>query len=247
MGIVDSNPWSQLFPDAAAAAAALPIARHRSAVRYGDFSHEYASLHPLERLLGKMVLEAEPAAQPPIAVPPYVRKLYEETREMEVADGMASSCSNDAEASHRRTTRVVHLRIFSEAHCWGMLNFTTAAPLHAWSLPSAPVAASYDVKGRTTPNTSGNSRSRRRMPYFTYMVRFSHEAASPFWDIWIELDAGYVADTAADDDKIDPWVIVELSATYLPLTAELRAVRNALPDWVTPTWIGTTFHSSHKF
>ncbi|GLI63565.1 hypothetical protein VaNZ11_006556 [Volvox africanus] len=246
LGIADSNPWSQLFPDAAAAVAALPIARQGSAVRYGDLGHEYASLHPLERLLGKIVLEAEPAAQPPIAVPPYVRKLYEETREIMVADGKASPSSNDAKTADRRTTRVVHIRIFSEAHCWGMLNFTTAAPLHAWSLPSAPVAASYNGKGRATPDTSGNSRSRRRMQYYTYMVRFSHEATSPFWDLWIELDASHAAGTATDGNKIDPWVIVELSATYLHLTAELRAVRDAFPDWVTPTWIGTTFHSSHK-
>ncbi|GIL82137.1 hypothetical protein Vretimale_7105 [Volvox reticuliferus] len=251
LGIADSNPWSQLFPDAAAAAAALPIVRQGAAVRYSDLGHEYASLHPLERLLGKMVLEAEPAAQPPVAVPPYVRKLYEETREIVVADGNASSSSKDEKPLNLRTTRVVHLRIFSEAHCWGMLNFTTAAPLRAWSLPSAPVAAavpssrSYNGSGRTPRDASGNSRRRRRVPFFTHMVRFSHEATSPFWDIWVELDAA--SGTGIADNEVDPWVIVELSATYLPMTAELRAVRDALPNWVTPTWIGTTFHSSYKF
>ncbi len=33
----------------------------------------FAVLHPLDHMLGKLVLEARPSADPPVAVPPYVR------------------------------------------------------------------------------------------------------------------------------------------------------------------------------
>ncbi len=113
----------------------------------------------------------------------------------------------------------------------------------------------------------------------THMVRFSHEADSPFWELWVELDAAPPthpaanrppnrsnrpngqppAAAAADSDGDDghdgdanaydgvPWVVVELTATYLELTDELRHVAASLPDWVTPTWIGTSYHSSYVF
>ncbi|EFJ42194.1 hypothetical protein VOLCADRAFT_107363 [Volvox carteri f. nagariensis] len=170
LGIADSNPWAQLFPDPAAATA-LPTVRHGSAVRYDGLAHEYAWLHPLDRLLGKMVLDAEPVAEPPVAVPPYVRKL----------------------------------------------------PVYGTSAAGA-----------------------RRRPNYYHMVRFSHEADSPFWDLWVELE-GASSNGGADGSGTDPWVVVELSVTYLPLTRELKAVRDALPDWVAPTWIGTTYHSSYTF
>ncbi len=96
LGIVDSNPWEQILaalPRAASSSAAnatsaprarlletapltLPYVKPGSAVRHGEAAaspHEFASFHPLDRLLGKLVLEAEPAAEPPVAVPPYVR------------------------------------------------------------------------------------------------------------------------------------------------------------------------------
>ncbi|GLC39258.1 hypothetical protein PLESTB_001650700 [Pleodorina starrii] len=268
LGIVDSNPWAQLFPEPAAALAAFsPVVRQGSAVRYDGLAHEYAWLHPLDRLLGKMVMEAEPCTAPLVAVPPYVRKVGEERRG---GGGQSDTDGGGRRRTNGTTTRVVHLRVFSEAHCWGMLNFTSAAPLRAWSLPSAPVSAA--MRPPPPPSSSSSYDSQRRQPYYYYhMVRFSHEAESPFWDLWVELQGwegvnGAGAEGTREEGRqsvprvsagetdprvsageTDPWVIVELSATYLPLTAELRAVQDALPDWVAPTWIGTTYHSSYKF
>ncbi|KAG2454500.1 hypothetical protein HYH02_000347 [Chlamydomonas schloesseri] len=282
MGITDSNPWEQILaalPGAAATANAtsaprgssslldtapltLPYVKPGSAVRHGEAAaapYEFASFHPLDRLLGKLVLAAEPAAEPPVAVPPYVRLLHEEVITAEdgacpaAADaaaagaaattapassipGGAGSCSADAAPRRRR----LHLRVFTEAHCWAMLNITTARPIRRWSLPSPPVAA--PLRQPIGGAASG----------FFHMVRFSHESESPFWELWVDVDVDVDAGAGAEGGEAGPgqgagWASVELSATYLSLTRELVAMRDALPKWVLPTWIGTTYHAAYVY
>lgn len=200
----------------------------------------FAVLHPLDHMLGKLVLEAKPSADPPVAVPPYVRMLRDEPGNRTTPTG--------------GPTRVVHLRVFTEVGCWGMLNITTAHQLVSWSLGTHPVAMpTHKQADRHTVEG-----------VVTHMVRFSHEADSPFWELWVELDAAPPTHPAAnrpnrpgdggaeqgsDGAEYDgvPWVVVELTATYLELTDELRHVAASLPDWVTPTWIGTSYHSSYVF
>lgn len=146
--------------------------------------------------------------------------------------GEAGSCNADGASRRRR----LHLRVFTEAHCWAMLNITTAKPIRRWSLPSQPVAAPLQQPGGGA--VSG---------YF-HMVRFSHESESPFWELWIDVDMEEGgAEGQAGGAAAAAWASVELSATYLSLTRELIAMRDALPKWVLPTWIGTTYHSAYVF
>ncbi|KAG2493215.1 hypothetical protein HYH03_008635 [Edaphochlamys debaryana] len=234
LGIVDSNTFAQMFPHPDKQPLDLPHAL-KGAPPAPLLPHHYASLYPLDNLLGKLLLPAVPAREPPVAVPPYVRFIKDEPGEGSCAnpDSPSSSSSDppsaDATCANASACagRVVHFRLFSEAHCWGMLNITTKRPLQRWSLPSPPVAAPL----RPAPGTPPGGPA----PGYFHMVRFSHEDPSPFWELWVEARGE------------DPWVVLELSATYLPLTAELVAVRDALPDWVSPTWIGTTYHSSYRF
>ncbi|GFR46026.1 hypothetical protein Agub_g7299 [Astrephomene gubernaculifera] len=281
----------------------------------GISGHEFASLFPLSGLLGKMVLPARPSAAPPVAVPPYIRKLRDESVNCSCSRGSSSGgsgasstyegCTADAEevavdspagTSHRaprQRCRLLQLRLFSAAHCWGVLNITTTTipasvstismagatrdaasgastagasdgvrvtRLRSWSLPSPPVPLPPQQRGGGG-GLKGRGRNSRAVAASSYMVRFSHVADSPFWDISLELEVeevdegeeGTRSDVSNSSRKgsarsaDDPWVTVDLSITYLPLTPELRAVVKALPEWVAPTWIGTTYHSSYAY
>jgi hypothetical protein len=133
----------------------------------------------------------------------------------------------------------VHLRLYSQLPCWGILN-VTALDLVGWSWTER-------VHPSRVCRWCGESQK--------HMVRFTtqHAEQDAYWPFW--LDVGVPAAAGGNDSAEDTaiptglprgtplGVRVELSVSYLHRTAPLRRVMAMLPSHTAESWLATVYQS----
>lgn len=143
-----------------------------------------------------------------------------------VSDSMSDSSNQSKQHGDSSTPpwREIQLEVYTEAPCWGVLNFT-GPPILNWSLSAT-----------LNPQLSHTS---AQVTLEQHVVRWTTEASHTSWPITLQV----AHSGATDNQKLH----VELHVAYLTRTSSLQQMVSKLPDWSTLSYEATTYYSEWQF